>query len=294
MKPQLDALAIVTATMDPLRAQDCFASWLGRAAYHYPVYVVWSILRDFPPVRTKQDARAHDDWMKGGSRVCTQAFAPGLTSLFQEGGGVVPAFAKGVEAAFADGAQAVLCLHDDVLIEEDGWDRLVLQVRRGGLTTWTPQFAGFGGSTSLGSDRLYQDPYDPMQLARGPFRSNMRDAEAHGARTDRMERAVVFDGFAQLGHKSWFRDAWKWLADSGIQHHFYDGILGCLAARAHVQGWLLPVQCHHFGGRTAVGSEAYQAWAKTQHPDGDQGFWQEAHRIGYEQFRDVLPVRLRP
>ena len=104
---------------------------------------------------------------------------------------------------------------------------------------------------------------------------------------------MVFDGFCQSGTEAWFQGAWDWLEKAGVRHHFYDGMLGCLAARARVQpGMLIPVACHHAGGQTAVGSEQYQAWAKQQHPEGDQGFWLEAHQIGYAAFRDVLPMHV--
>lgn len=289
MKPQIDTLAIVTATLDPVRAADCFKSWLGRSRFHYPVYVVWSILPGFPPVLSEKDRQAYEAWTKQGSYAVTEAFAPGVTTLFREGGGVVPAFAQGVMHAFKDGAQAVLCLHDDVLMEEDDWDRWLdfpdLDL--------IPRFAGFGGSRSLGSPRIYHDPYDPMQLARGAFASNLREAEQHGRRTKVAEPAVVFDGFAQFGTQDWFEDAWRWLWESGIQHHAYDAALGCLAARARVPGVLLPVQCHHFGGATAVGNADYQQWAKSVHPQGDQGFWIDAHRTVYSAFRDVLPVQVK-
>ncbi|HEY9015251.1 MAG TPA: hypothetical protein VIM84_09335, partial [Gemmatimonadales bacterium] len=83
------------------------------------------------------------------------------------------------------------------------------------------------------------------------------------------------------------------MASWGVTHHFYDGMLGALAARLDWEVWFLPVRCRHFGGQTAVGDAGYAEWAKTQHPDGDQGFWQDAHRIGYDRFRDVLPLRVR-
>lgn len=211
-----------------------------------------------------------------------------LTYVIEGHYGVVPAFAEGVAKAFAEGAEAVVCLHDDVRIDQPDWDGCVQEALDGGV-----KFAGFGGATHLGSADLYQTPYDPMQLARGGFVSNMQDAEAHGRRCREGVRCVVFDGFCQIGTKDWFEDAWVFLGKSGIQHHWYDGALGCLAARAGVQpGWLIPVTCHHFGGRTAVGSQEYQAWARMQEPDGDQGFWLQSHRWGYEEFQDILPLRV--
>lgn len=212
-----------------------------------------------------------------------------LSSYYVSGKqGVVPSFAAGVRIAFANGAEAVCTFHDDLRIDQPGWDVVVQDALDSGV-----KFAGFGGSPSLGSDQLYKFPYDPMQLARGRFLSNMQDAEAHGERVTVQTPCVVFDGFSQIGTKDWFEAAWQWLGASGIVHHYYDGCLASLAARAGVQpGVMLPVKCHHFGGRTAVGSAAYQDWARTQTPDGDQGFWEAAHRIGYEAFRDALPLRV--
>ena len=105
---------------------------------------------------------------------------------------------------------------------------------------------------------------------------------------------VCFDGFSQVGTRDWFAGAWAWLLKSGVTHHFYDGMLGCLAARAGVQpGTLIPIRCHHYGGRTAVGSREYHAWALQQRKGGDQDFRLEAHAVGYREFKDVLPLRLK-
>jgi len=247
-KPILSSLVIVTATVDPVRALPCIDSWRHQAQYEYWIDLV--------------DGRDKS---------------------------VVQAFAEGVHHAFADKeTEAVLCLHDDVLIEEQGWDRRILDALDRGV-----KFAGFGGAVTLGAENIYRLPYDPMQLARGGFVSNMRDAEAHGRRSTIQQPCVCFDGFSQLGTKDWFDDAWQELVRLGFRHHFYDGALGCLARRVGIRyGELLPVACHHYGGVTAVADPAYQAWAKTQHPDGDQGFWAESHRIGYEAFRNELPLRL--
>ena len=280
MKPRFDGLHIVTATVEPLKAEECFRSWLGLSRYHLPVHTVWSTLG--ADLSAKLTGPSPEREMLG------DVFGPGMTCHVFDGGGVVPAFAYGVEAAFKEGAEMVLCLHDDVLLEQGEWDAAVLRWQ-GELHA---DFGGFGGGTSLGAANIYQVPYDPMQLARGGFASNMRDAEAHGVRATMPQQMAVFDGFSQFGRGQWFRDAWRWLAKSGIQHHAYDAAVACLAARAHVPGYLFPVKVHHYGGHTAVGSSMYQDWARTQNKDGDQGFWVDAHKITYEAFKDVLPVRV--
>lgn len=228
--------------------------------------------------------------------------------------GVVPAFALGVRRALQDGHEILACFHDDLLIEQDGWDELVLS-----------HFAlndacgllGFGGARGLGDPDLYVTPYRPMQLARREFLSNMRDAEAHGQRMTVATRVSCLDGFSQIGRREFWQGYYRGapiaseltrmedlLQDRGsdnlfeamqalgVIHHFYDGMLGCYATRLGWETWMLPVRVHHYGGRTAVSDETYHAWAQRQDPQGDQGFWEAAHRIGYEHFRDVLPLRV--
>ncbi len=224
--------------------------------------------------------------------------------------GVVPAFCLGLHIVVNRAAPGdiIACLHDDVEILEQDWDRKVLEHFDLHPATC---LAGFFGATGLGAADIYKTPYDPMQLARMDCWSNMDDAEAHGQRTSLPKRVVCLDGFSQIMSVDFAKFALQWLDNSGITHHFYDGILGCLAARwarqaqwltdddavpSGVRGgevWMIPIRCHHAGGQTAVGDPGYQAWAKAKTEKGDQGFWEEAHRIGYECFRDVLPLRLK-
>jgi len=247
MKPAMDRLAVVTATLDRHRAAAASESWRSSAAGEWPLYLV--------------EGRY----------------------------GVVPAFAEGVSRALQDShVEVIVCLHDDVFIAEGAWDvRALIHFRdhpRCGL-------AGFGGATGLGSLDLYAVPYHPMQLARVDFRSNMREAERHGRRTTQPCRVACLDGFCQIGRRRFFEKAWPFLNAQGLQHHFYDSALGCLAKRWGEEAWLIPVACHHEGKKTAW-SPTYQSWATEQHPDGDAGFWQASHRWGYEALRDVLPIRV--
>lgn len=222
--------------------------------------------------------------------------------------GTVPAFRQGIDQLLAEGdAGVIACFHDDLEILEDGWDEKVLRLfdrePRCGL-------AGFGGALGLGDPGIYQQPYDPMQLARILFRSNLVNAELHGLRSLLTERVACLDGFSQIGRRDfWYgehREApagqaakgdtrpWTYLEGLGVIHHFYDGMLGCLAARYGWETWYLPVRCDHHGGQTAVADQGYHAWIneKTKSTEGDHEVWKAAHQIGYEAFRDVLPLRL--
>lgn len=282
MKP-----VIVTATTAFKRAAPCLKSW-GEAA---PLVVV----------------------VNGGEPL-PDCFSPkdGLTLLRSEQYlGSVPAFRAGVDYVLEHRPEAdpIICLHDDVEIQEPEWLRKVCR-----LFEQHPEcgLAGFGGAIGLGAEDIYKVPYNPMQLARIGFRSNLTDAEAHGVRSLLPERVACLDGFSQIGRRAFFEGRcgpmraefpgafstspknrpWTYLEDHGFVHHFYDGALGCLAARVGWETWYLPVRCRHLGGQTAVADRGYHEWAKGQIPGGDQGFWQQSHERGYELFRDVLPLRV--
>lgn len=262
-------LAIVTATTDKARARPCLHSWATTA----------EILPHLTVVENGGKARYL---------------------------GSVPAFRQGVDRALQESdADVIACFHDDLEILELDWDAKVLRYFEREPSIG---LAGFGGAIGLGTDAIYHAPYDPMQLARIGFRSNLVDAEAHGARSLLAERVACLDGFSQIGRRAFWEGRmgprgksapnrhhakpWTELQDLGIIHHGYDGMLGCLAARSGWECWYLPVRAKHYGGRTAVGDPGYAAWAQTQAANGDQGLWREAHRIWYDSFRDVLPLRV--
>jgi len=280
-------LAIVTATTNIERARPCIESW--RAQAKGPLLIV--VVRN------------------GHDQTTTRSRDFDIVVNHTEYLGSVPAFQRGVNLLleFAEPPTIIACLHDDFEIRERDWDQKVLRhfERR-------PEcgLAGFGGAVGLGADQIYQTPYDPMQLARVGFRSNLQDAEAHGLRSLLSEQVACLDGFSQVGRRE-FWDGWRrqrdlvgdtirgprirpWdaLVALGIVHHLYDSLLGCLAKRAGWETWYLPLRGQHYGGRTAVGDAGYGDWAKTQLPEGDHGFWEAAHRAGYEEFRAELPIRL--
>lgn len=266
-------LVVVTATTSYDRAKPCIDSW-GE---------VQKILVTNGGIPAKEDRPA--------------AAALGTTVMASKDYlGTVPAFRAGVDFALAHtDADIIACLHDDVEILDPHWEEKVIRhferYPECGL-------AGFGGAIGLGADDIYQTPYDPMQLARSGFRSNLINAECHGIRSLLAERVACLDGFSQIGRRAfWAGDIHHpkpltYLAKQGMIHHFYDSALGALARRAGWEAWYLPVKCTHLGGQTAVGDQGYQKWAQGQNPRGDQGFWEASHKVGYELFRDVLPLRV--
>ncbi len=271
MKPSLPGFAVVTATLDPDRAAECLGSWIGHGTRRWELIVV------------------------------------------QDQMGVVPAFAQGIAQALRAGAEIIACLHDDLLIEEDGWD---VMVATGFKARPAMGLCGFGGGTGLGHQDIYRKAYSPYDLAREGFVSNMRDAEAHGRRVRALMQVACLDGFSQIGRREFWTGGHRLapvlsglarmdslladkadnllqqMADWGITHHAYDSALGAWAKRLGWEVWMLPVACHHFGGRTAVGDARYAEWAETIVPGGDRTFWELAHREVYDRFRDVLPIRI--
>lgn len=277
------SLTVVTATTNLERARPCIESWIRQAAGPLdPVIVV-------------------GNGMAMPSAEASASFPGHVVVLSTERYlGSVPAFELGMEVALRTEADIIACLHDDFEILEPGWDTKVLK-----YFSRRPEMglAGFGGAVGLGQVGMYDHPYDPMSLARSGFRSDLVDAEAHGIRSLLAEPVACLDGFSQIGRRAFwegfsYRDPqgadrpWTQLKDLGFTHHFYDSALGCLAARHGWETWYLPLRAKHWGGRTAVGDPGYQAWAKSQDPKGDQGFWEAAHKIGYEAFRDILPLRI--
>ncbi len=301
-------LAVVTATINAERAIPCMNSWRDHATGRIAYYVV------------NQGATMGVPWQRRDES------AQGILEVLDTPQilGVVPAFSRGVQQALAGGAEIIACFHDDLEIQQDGWDETVVKLfkacPKAGL-------CGFGGARGLGDDDLYQVPYSPMQLARKTFGSNMRDAEVHGMRWESAQPVACLDGFSQIGLRNFWlgqehlilhdgetgtisswdppTNLFERMQDLGVVHHMYDGMLGCYAKRLGYQTWFLPVRCHHHGGLTAVADPRYHEWANRFRDNlnradtkddryegtGDQMFWEAAHRIAYQEFRDVLPLR---
>ena len=281
-------LTVVTASTDPIRAASCILTWNDQ-----PTIIV---------------VNGRDYWVSEQAEQ-TEIQATWLTEPAYLGS--VSAFRRGVDWALEHTeADIIACLHDDFEIHDQDWATKVL---RHFARHPACGLLGFGGALGLGDEDLYQKPYNPMSLARKHFRSNLVDAEAHGIRSLLPERVACLDGFSQIGRRGfWFgrqyvtdgKDRtgfteqpncvrqWTLLEDLGIRHHCYDSILGAIAKRYDWEVWYLPVAGKHHGGRTAVGDAGYQEWAKGQMPGGDQGFWEFAHKVCYQEFKDVLPIRI--
>lgn len=300
-------LAVVTASIDPEKTKEFWASWRNSAEHPFRKYTV-----------INGGGGPHEALPVPGDPQDIYLYSPVVM-------GPVPAFTLGVEAAVRDGAELVACFHDDLRIDMTGWDTAVERFFRNSTKTL---LAGFGGGIGLGREGMYEPArpcsvcggdgvsieslgvgervvcstcdgrgtvggYDPMSLARHDFVSNMQDAEAHGTRVTQPVAVACLDGFAMIGRAEWFLSAWQYLRNKGVVHHAYDSWMGALAKRAGGVAFMLPVECHHAGGRTAVGNVEYQNWARSKNGAGDAGFWEASHRMMYEDCRGELPFRAR-
>lgn len=270
-------LALVIATIDLERSAGCRFSWAGAAQDPIAMYTVASGVPD-----------ADNRWMP--LQVSARS---GMRHLYTSTAllGVIPAYALGVQKALEEGAEIIACLHDDLRCDgtEPPWDQAVLE-----HFAQHPQcgLLGFGGALGLGDDDIYQVPYNPMQLARKTFGSNMRHAEAHGQRWTEKRRVSCLDGFSLIGRREFWQgflaptpppgipewdnsgpgeylgqprvypNLFQRMAAAGLVHHCYDSLLGCYAVRlGGWEVWFLPIPVHHLGGQTAVADSRYLDWA---------------------------------
>lgn len=176
-------------------------------------------------------------------------------------------------------------LHSDLYIHEHGWDARVL------YEFDDPQVAvvGFVGATRLGHEDIYKVRYDYTQLARADVWSNLTDAEEHGQRDAGTRQVAVVDSCAVFVRRSLLARVGGWpVTRYPNSSHCSDLWICCVALCYGGSCRLVGVACtHRSGGRGQRG----EAWLAER--GGDRAaFHQPAHRLIYEDFRDVLPIRV--
>lgn len=196
-------------------------------------------------------------------------------------------------------------LHDDCIMEQRGWDRVILEFfadrPRCGLV-------GFGGGVGFAYIDIYKVPYDYRQLARVDFVSNMREAESHGRRVSKPVRVAALDGFALVTSREFYEragcpivrgsggervGAWDVCLGNGVPYHMYDAWISCRAAELGYETWMLPVACHHQGGQTSVGRQTdYEKVVTRLGYANSQDLYDQAHRRIYDRFAGTLPIRV--
>jgi GT2 family glycosyltransferase len=178
----------------------------------------------------------------------------------------------------------LLCyVHDDVIMREHRWDERVLKE----FEDESVGLVGFGGAKWHGMEDLYKVPYKLQNLQRGEYLSNVDDAEVHGARfTDACDVAVL-DGFCLIIRRDILSRLGGWSRIAvGCDFYCYDYALCALVRRLGYRVRVVGVRCHHRGGTTSVGR-------KSELKNTSQDAFEKSHRWFYEEFRDVMPCRVK-
>lgn len=183
--------------------------------------------------------------------------------------------------------EILMYLHDDVECFEPGWvDRVLKEFEDPSVGV-----VGFGGGLGHGHPDIYKVPYQLQQLARFDYRSNTRDAEVHGVREKAACDVAVLDGFALGVRRSLLERCGGWLVYDLPPMHCYDYYICLMAHRYKYRVRMLGIDCQHYGGRTGT-SSAYNEWCKTTKWGSDLEMHIAGHQTLYDNFRDVLPVRV--
>lgn len=187
----------------------------------------------------------------------------------------------------------VLYLHDDVFIHEHGWDLRLLRA----FEDPKVDLAGFLGAIGLGFEAIYKIPYESHHVSRYGGMSNLVNAQAHGERVFENRPAAFVDGLAMAIRMRALDvlKGWSWWP-TAVPHYAYDYGMSCMIRRHGGRCVLVPVACQHgveTNGGLASGTTVLEPHRATMERfGGDQAVYQAAQKWVYEEFRDVLPLRL--
>ena len=193
--------------------------------------------------------------------------------------------AKGVSTPY------LAFIHSDVEIYNDEWgfwvDRHFKLHPKCGLI-------GFGGALALGSPDIYKTPYNLMQLLRYNYYSQQSDHEIHGYLLTKPLQVAVLDGFAMIFRREAYEamGGWEDAIKNGLTFHCYDTWACCRMTELGWEVWVIPIYCWHRGGETST-SDAYNNWLASK-GTADHIVHESAHRVIYDRFRNVLPLRIKP
>jgi len=175
--------------------------------------------------------------------------------------------------------------HDDVTIHEPWVARVEAEFA-------DPKVAivGLGGAKGIGVDDIYRTPYKLQQLQRIDYMSNQTDAEIHGKRFTGACDVAVLDGFFMAVRTSFLDEigGFKWFPH---RFHCYDTALCLMAHRHGYKVRMVGISATHWGGGTSTSADYVQdckdrgTSVAAEHT--------EPHRWMYDEFRDLMPLRIR-
>lgn len=178
--------------------------------------------------------------------------------------------------------------HSDLFIHERDWDLRVLRE----FEDPNVVLVSFFGAKELGRSNIYVDPYDFRQLARGGCYSNMRDWFNHGQRCTGAMDVAMIDSFSLIVRRSFLDEIGGWPMHCPPSHGS-DMWLCMMAARHKKKVRLVGIDCSHAsGGVRGDGTFDYPAWAAKTTWGSDAAMHRWWHKYLYEEFRDVLPIRV--
>jgi len=182
-------------------------------------------------------------------------------------------------------ADVIGYLHSDIYMHEHGWDVRVLRE----FEDERVAVVGVVGATGLGHEDIYKVPFHFTQLARCGVFSNLTDAEVHGERETGTRSVAVIDSCAVFVRSEFLNRMGGWpIAVYPNSSHCSDLWICCMAHRFQQTVRMVGVACtHKSGGRGTVGED----WLNAR--GGDHSLHQKAHVALYNDFRDVLPVRIK-
>jgi GT2 family glycosyltransferase len=193
-------------------------------------------------------------------------------------------------------AEVLVYVHSDVEIQDEEWvARILAEFQADPLVG----VVGFGGAIGIGRDDIYRTPYHLLQLIRLAYRSNTTDAENHGDRFTGDCDVATLDGFCLAVRRSvldksnvqendGMSGGWPTLS---LPFHNYDNWICLRAQQLGYKVRMVGVRCTHFGGGHST-KKAWQEAAVRDFGKTDAEIHRDSHLYLYEQFRDILPVRV--
>lgn len=168
-------------------------------------------------------------------------------------------------------------VHDDLICHDQNWHERV-------MAEFTRDVAvvGFAGAPGHGAADMYQGPFRIPSMGRIGMRSNLRDAEKHGARFTGSCNVAVLDGLAIFVRNDFLASIGGWPVTTPVDYYTYAEWLCCMARRHKRRIRLVGVDCDHLRSRSI-----------NLNPDFNPDPEAECRYI-YEEFRDVLPERVEP
>jgi len=180
----------------------------------------------------------------------------------------------------------IVYLHDDVTVHDPEWLKKIAVIFGENPDCVA---VGLGGATGLGNEDLYRKPFNIWNLARTGYASNQTDWEVHGGHETGICQVAVLDAFCMAVRVAWLRQIKGW-PTRNLTHHCLDLWLACEAARTKRETWIVGASVtHHGGGSSTAPVYAEASWLQGGDMASDH---QAPHRWLWDEYRDVLPLRL--